>query len=57
MFKNLAGSVLQHLGGLGDLLNGIFTLDVDLIKKGLSSTVNGLKNFHTGAGEGVADAF
>lgn len=57
VFENLKNAALQYLGGVGDILVGIFTLDVDKIKSGFSSAFEGVKDLYTGAGEGVADAY
>jgi tape measure domain-containing protein len=57
VFRNLADSAIQYLGGLGDILGGVFNFDPEQIKKGLGNTLGGLKSFYTGAGEGVSESF
>lgn len=52
-FKSIAGSAKTILGGVGDLLSGIFSGDVDQIKKGLS----GLDNAFSQAGKKSSVAF
>lgn len=56
-FENLRDAVVGYLGGIGDLLLGVFTLDTDKIKAGLERAFQGGKKFYTGLGEGVGDAF
>ena len=57
VFKNLRDSVMQYLGGVGNLLVGIFTLDTEKIKQGLTGAFNGIKDTYLGAGRGVAEAY
>jgi hypothetical protein len=57
VFSNLANAAMTYLGGLGDIIGGIFNLDFEQIKKGFTSTLDGLKGATFGIGEGVADSF
>lgn len=53
IFKGIWEAGKQYLGGLGDLLVGIFTLDMDRIKKGLSGVFNAqMAAYKTGAKAG-----
>lgn len=44
VFKSIRDMAVNYLGGVGDLLVGIFTLDVDRIKLGLSKGFNAVKD-------------
>lgn len=57
VFGNIWNAGKRYLGGLGELLVGIFTLDVGKIKSGLMNAFGGVKDFYTGAGKGVAESF
>lgn len=57
IFTNIVEAAAKTLGGLGDFLVGVFTLDVDKIKKGLKNAFTGVVELHTGFGKGVADAY
>lgn len=57
VFQTLWETAKQYLGGLADLLVGVFTMDIDKIKKGLSSVGGSLKTAYTGLGKGVAEKF
>ena len=48
--KLFASSIMAQLGGIGDILVGIFTLDPDKIKQGFAKAANGMAT-------GFADAF
>lgn len=59
VFKSIRDTAMNVLGGVGDLLVGIFTLDTDLIKSGLQkgfdavrSAVDGNKGIVNGAIDG-----
>tara|TARA_R110002020_G_scaffold731_4_gene3645 strand:+ start:7453 stop:9921 length:2469 start_codon:yes stop_codon:yes gene_type:complete len=53
VFTSLPSLIMGTLGSVGDILIGIFTLDVDKIKKGFLGAKKGFKDF----GKGVADEF
>jgi len=55
--KNFASGIFQTLGGVGNLLVGVFTLDKDRILKGLSDIKNGLVTRSLEIGKGAGDAF
>lgn len=57
VFSNIKDAGLRYLSGLGDLLVGIFTFDLDKIKAGLGNAFGGVKDLYTGAGKGAAAAF
>lgn len=57
VFQNIKNAVVLQLGGVADLLTGIFTLDLDKIKAGVSKLGEGLKQQYTGLGNGVAGAY
>jgi hypothetical protein len=57
VFSNIWEAGKRYLGGLGNLLVGIFTLDPAKIKAGLMDAFGGVKDFYLGAGKGVADKF
>ncbi|WP_375435103.1 hypothetical protein [uncultured Hymenobacter sp.] len=56
-FKNIAKSAWDTLGGVGDLLVGIFTLDVDKIKAGLKETFASTGELIYNSGMGAAENF
>lgn len=53
VFKAFGKAALGVLGGIGDLLMGIFTLDLDKIKKGFSGIGNAMKGGFTDAIDGI----
>ncbi len=55
--RNIRDNFLLQLGGLGDLLVGIFTGDLDKIKGGLSKFGEGAIKQYTSIGNGVAGAY
>lgn len=57
IFSNIWNAGKRYLGGLGELLIGIFTLDTDKIKSGLKNAFGGVADFWTGAGKGVGEAY
>lgn len=57
VFTNIWEAGKKYLGGLGELLVGIFTLDISKIKSGLSDAFGGMKDVYTGAGKGASEAF
>jgi hypothetical protein len=57
IFQNIKNAAMNILGGVANLLMGVFTLDVDMIKKGLKSAFEGVKDMHIGLGKGVGAAF
>jgi TP901 family phage tail tape measure protein len=57
IFTNIVEAAVKTLGGLGDFLVGVFTMDVDKIKNGLKNAFTGVVELHTGFGKGVADAY
>ena len=57
VFSNIWEAGKRYLGGLGELLVGIFTLDISKIKSGLSNAFGGVMDFYTGAGKGVGEKF
>ncbi len=57
VFENIWNAAKRYLGGLGDLLIGIFTMDTEKIKSGLTNAFGGVKDLYSKAGEGVADSF
>jgi TP901 family phage tail tape measure protein len=58
VFNNLKEGAMQALGGVANLLIGIFTLDADKIKQGLKDTFEGgVKTTIFGFGKGVADEY
>lgn len=67
-FKSLAKAVVSIFGSIGDIIMGVFTLDIDQIKKGFSGigdamktafvdNVEGIKNEAKVLGETVVDNF
>ena len=67
-FKSLAKAVVSIFGSIGDIIMGVFTLDIDKIKKGFSGigdamktafvdNVEGIKNEAKILGESVVDNF
>ena len=54
VFKSIRDVAMNVLGGVGDLLVGIFTLDVDKIKSGLNKGFDAIKGV-TDIGKGVID--
>ncbi len=57
VFDNFVTGFVKQFTGLGDVLAGAFTLDVDRIKKGLSEIGSGYVQQSVGIGEGAGKAF
>ncbi|GAB3232992.1 hypothetical protein GCM10027346_20620 [Hymenobacter seoulensis] len=57
VFKSIAKSAWDSLGGVADLLVGIFTLDTDKIKAGLKLTFDSLSDLTYKAGANAAGNF
>jgi TP901 family phage tail tape measure protein len=57
VFQNIWSAGKQYLGGLAELLVGIFTLDISKIKSGLKDAFTGVKSLYLEAGKGVAEKF
>jgi hypothetical protein len=55
--KTYVQGVMQQLSGLGNLLAGIFTLDMERIKKGLADVGGSLKTMYYDAGKNAGAAF
>lgn len=53
MFTAMASSLKGILGGLGDIMIGIFTMDGSKITQGLKGVASGIVNQHTGMLQGV----
>ncbi|WP_310391575.1 hypothetical protein [Hymenobacter sp.] len=56
-FKAIKDDAIKYLGGVGDILVGIFTLDKDRILKGFRSTMEATADLALGQGERAANAF
>jgi hypothetical protein len=56
VFTTIKDSAIKALGGVAELMVGIFTLDVDKIKSGLSQTFGAVKDTVVGMTKGVVDA-
>lgn len=57
VFKNIAQGAKTYLGGVGNIVKGIFTLDFELIKEGGQQIVTGLKGVYLEAGKGAKESF
>ncbi|GAA3954157.1 hypothetical protein [Hymenobacter algoricola] len=57
VFKQIGVSALNFLGGVGDLLIGIFTLDTAKIKSGLKATFDGVADLTYKSGINAAENF
>lgn len=55
VFKAFGSAAVGILGGVGDLIMGIFTLDVEKIKKGFSGIGNAMKTGFTDAFDGIKE--
>ena len=56
-FTNLKNIALNTLGGISDLIVGIFTADLDKIKSGLKKSGAALEGMYKGLGDGAGKAF
>lgn len=56
-FKTIKDDALKYLGGVGDILVGIFTLDVDKIKAGFKATMDATVDMAFTSGLRNAQAF
>lgn len=54
---NVVGGIVKQLTGFGQILKGVFTLDLDDIKQGAKKYAEGVGDVFLRAGEGVGDAF
>jgi hypothetical protein len=57
VFSNIASAAKNYLGGLGDLLIGVFTMDPSKIKSGLGKLGDALKGATVDLGKGVGEKF
>lgn len=57
VFKGVAKAAWDYLGGVGDLLVGVFTLDTDKIKSGLKQTFGSLADLTYKSGLNAAENF
>ncbi|QIX60858.1 hypothetical protein HER32_06580 [Hymenobacter sp. BT18] len=57
IFKGLKDAAIQYLGGLGDFLTGVFTLDPEKIKKGMISMLSSMKDAALDNGLRAGEAF
>lgn len=55
VFKAFGSAAVGILGGVGDLIMGIFTLDVEKIKKGFSGIGNAMKTGFTDVFDGIKE--
>ena len=55
VFKAFGKAALGYLGGVGDILMGIFTLDMGKIKSGFSDIGNAMKSNFLGAIDGIKE--
>lgn len=56
-FKELGSSALKYLGGVGEVLIGVLTLDTDKIKSGFSSVVQAYADHGTAVAESFKTAY
>ena len=57
VFKDLWNAAKTYLGGIGDILIGVFTLDKDRILKGFKETFEGAKDIYKTGFNAIKDTF
>jgi len=56
-FKGIAEFALKTFAGIGELIIGVFTLDIDRIKNGFNKSKDAIVNYGTDIGSAFTDAF
>lgn len=56
-FKGMAEFALKTFAGIGELIIGVFTLDIDRIKNGFNKSKDAIVNYGTDIGSAFTDAF
>ena len=56
-FQQIGKSVVKYLGGVGDIITGILTLDVDKLKSGFSNAIGAYKDQGTAFANGFQEGY